>query len=151
MTDTSTRTAGPEVVNPNRLSQLMNDVSNTPIGTPMRKGTVAEGLLNGEAIPAEANSTTDTVCIGLLATAGPKSGHGILIYAGPIELTTAEWDALTGDTGGLVPNDRYYLSQGTAGKITKTRPVTGIRAPIGVALSDTVLLVQITDAATVGA
>lgn len=37
-----------------------------------------------------------------------------------ITLTTAQWDAVTGDTGGLVDGEYYFLS--VSGGITKTKP-----------------------------
>ena len=143
MTDTATRTAGPEVTAPNTITALVP--SDTPIGTPVRKSGT------GTAVPARADSAADARCIGLLATAGAADTDPQIRYAGPLTLTTAEWDALTSDVGGLVEDDYYFLSQATAGKLTKTAPVSGIRAPIGVALSADTMLILISYPATVGA
>jgi len=143
MTDTATATAGPKVTAPNTITALVP--SNTLIGTPVRKSGT------GTAIPAKADSAADARCIGLLATAGAADTDPQIRYAGPLTLETTEWDAITGDSGGLVEDDYYFISQSSAGKLTKTAPVSGIRAPVGVALSADTLLILISYPATVGA
>ncbi|NLH05965.1 hypothetical protein, partial [Acinetobacter baumannii] len=76
---------------------------------------------------------------------------------GPLELTTAEWDAVTGETGGLVRGFEYYLDD-LFGRLTRTpQPAaaaasvtnadgsfTGPRAvvSVGVALNSTVMMVR---------
>ncbi len=64
------------------------------------------------------------------------------VLAGQETLTTAQWDAITGDSGGLTA-DEYYWSSSTAGGMTKIEPSTGIKQCLGVALSSTVFLVAI--------
>lgn len=61
---------------------------------------------------------------------------------GRLVLTTAQWDARTGDSGGLTAGDYYWLSS-TAGGLTKTQPASGYGQCVGVAESTTVLLVNI--------
>lgn len=51
-----------------------------------------------------------------------------------ITLTTAQWDAVTGDTGGLVDGEYYFLS--VSGSITKTKPSNYVQV-ICKALSNT--------------
>jgi hypothetical protein len=63
---------------------------------------------------------------------------------GRITLTTGQWDARTGDSGGLTAGE-YYWTSSTAGGLTKTQPTTGAVQCLGVALSTTVLLVNIGD------
>src|SRR5262249_5135378 len=41
--------------------------------------------------------------------------------AGVVSLTETAWDAVTGDTGGLVPRGEYYLSL-SPGRLTQTPP-----------------------------
>lgn len=64
--------------------------------------------------------------------------------AGTLILTTAQWDAQTGESGGLTPLVEYFLS-GTVGKITKTRPSTSgdhVKR-VGIALNSTYMLVEV--------
>lgn len=64
--------------------------------------------------------------------------------AGTMTLITSQWDAQTGETGGLTPLVEYFLS-GTVGKITKTRPATtGDHVKrVGIALNTTDMLVEV--------
>ncbi len=85
--------------------------------------------------------------IGLLATGDASGGHNGTVKcqrAGTLTLTTAQWDAQTGQSGGLTPLVEYFLS-GTVGKITKTRPATtGDHVKrVGIALNITDMLVEV--------
>lgn len=60
----------------------------------------------------------------------------IAIRQGNLILTTAQWDAVTGDSGGLIPNTLYYV---TDTGISKTRPVSGNVYQIGSAVNSTEL------------
>jgi hypothetical protein len=51
--------------------------------------------------------------------------------------STAQWDVVTGQTGGLTPGAMYFLSNSTDGALTTTAPSTGYICPIGRALSTT--------------
>lgn len=63
--------------------------------------------------------------------------------AGRLKLTTAQWDAVTGGSGGLVPKALYYL--GTGGGITTTIPVASgsFSSIVGVADSDDTMEVRL--------
>ncbi len=63
---------------------------------------------------------------------------------GLLTLTTLQWDAVTGDSGGLTLGNTYYPSAITPGEITNVRPsgVGQFVTKIGVAVSDTTMLVQ---------
>lgn len=67
-------------------------------------------------------------------------------FSGPLTLTTAQWDAITGGSGGLTTSDAYYLAVGgTAdGRLTVTRPSGSGDAivQVGVALNRTTLLLS---------
>ena len=82
--------------------------------------------------------------IGLLV-APSVGGDGPCNFmpVGPLELGAQQWDAITGETGGLVPGDWYYVSDVTPGKLTNVAPSTATHyvAPMGHALSTTVLVV----------
>jgi hypothetical protein len=65
-----------------------------------------------------------------------------LVTHGPVTLTTGQWDARTGDSGGLTEGEHYWTSS-TAGGLTKTEPTTGLKQHVGKAESTTVLMVDI--------
>ena len=48
-----------------------------------------------------------------------------VITEGLLVLETSQWDAVTGDVGGLVARTMYYLDPTTSGRITRTAP-TGV-------------------------
>lgn len=81
-----------------------------------------------------------------------KSGSGSIVQVQPsglVTLTTAQWDAVTGGSGGLVMGTTYYTAQFPAvGKLTDVRPVdTGILvSKVGVGLNSTTLLLAISPA-----
>lgn len=91
---------------------------------------------------ARANAIGTSRVIGLVfdESIGSTSSGNILIDQ-VLEATTAEWDAVTGGTGGLVANTMYYLSPSTAGNITSTATTTAgeYQVPLGVAVSSTKL------------
>lgn len=75
---------------------------------------------------AQANAGTTSKVIGLVAQA-PSISNGVagaICLDDVLTLTTAQWDAVTGGSGGLVFNTIYYLDPATAGKITSTAPTT---------------------------
>lgn len=89
----------------------------TLIGPPVHAGSLVVLL-------ASAPSTSH---VALATNAGPNvnatglfDGKGGLVYAGPLTLTTAQWDARTGDSGGLVTDQSYFLD--TGGNLTSTPP-----------------------------
>ncbi len=113
-----------------------------PIGTPLASSLSLEDT----TVPGRANSVNTTHVVGLAASSGPVGSQTFAQYAGPLTLTTAEWDVITGQTGGLTLDAPYYLSSATAGKLTTTAPSAGgtFKAPVGTALSHTTMMVQIT-------
>lgn len=91
---------------------------------------------------AQANASATKQVLGLVKDASvAASAVGNVQTDGVITGTTAQWDSVSGQTGGLTPNAIYYLSATTAGAITATPPsATGqYLVPIGVALSTTSL------------
>lgn len=63
-----------------------------------------------------------------------------------LELTTGQWDAVTGGSGGLTPGLPYYLDGVTAGRITTTAPSLpnfAYNVRVGVALSTTQLDIKV--------
>lgn len=74
---------------------------------------------------AKADAASTKGFFGLVGDATIASGSSGTIYVeGVLTATTTQWDAVTGDTGGLTAGDVYYLDPSTAGKITKTASTT---------------------------
>jgi predicted ribonuclease toxin of YeeF-YezG toxin-antitoxin module len=93
---------------------------------------------------ANANSGTTKNVVGLVYdTTINAAASGSIVVTGQMTATTGQWDAVSGQTGGLTSGSIYYLSNATAGNITTTAPSTGYIAPIGIALSTTKMLLNI--------
>ena len=89
---------------------------------------------------AAANDVNKSNALGVVVRFAASGAPAITRFAGPVELTTAEWDTIAGTSGGLVTNTRYYLSA-TPGHLHNTPGA--VTVPIGVATSPTTLLVQL--------
>ena len=89
---------------------------------------------------AQATGQPQTKVVGI-STTNTGAGNAATAQTQDIlTLTTVEWDAVTGDTGGLTPGSVYYLSL-TLGLITKTpviplAPNVRFNSRIGIAISD---------------
>lgn len=94
---------------------------------------------------ARANASGTRRVIGLVAdTSIASSASGNIQTDGVLVATTAEWDAVTGQTGGLTPGSQYWLSAATAGRLTTTVPGAGnYCVPVGIALSTTEMEISI--------
>lgn len=92
----------------------------------------------GAVDKAIATALATARAVGLVADATIASGASGNIQTGGtlVAQSSAQWDAITGDVGGLVTNAPYYVDV-TAGKLTRTAPaiVSGFCvAPIGFGL-----------------
>jgi len=110
------------------------------IGTPVYingADTVKEAL-------ADAIGTSNVLGLVVDATVAADDPARILTD-GRLAATTAQWDAITGDVGGLTPGAIYYLDPAIAGNLTTTAPTadTEVVARIGKALSATILEISI--------
>ena len=93
---------------------------------------------------ANANAAGTKNVVGLVFDTSINSGaSGSVAISGSISATTTQWDAVTGQSGGLTAGAKYYLSNSTAGGLTTTAPTTGYAAPVGVALSTTKFVLNI--------
>jgi len=90
---------------------------------------------------AEANSYPNA--IGLLVSEVLQTEYGYAQTDGKLTATTAQWDVVTGESGGLTPGAVYYLSGSSAGKITTIPPTTGYLVKIGIAVNQTDLEIKI--------
>lgn len=90
---------------------------------------------------ARANSAGTMLFLGLAVAAISNGSVGGVQTEGVVTLTTGEWDAVFGTTGGLTFNSLYYMSAATAGLGTATAPtvVGQYVVPIGLAISTTEL------------
>jgi hypothetical protein len=97
---------------------------------------------------AQANAASTKEVIGLVSQSPSiaSAATGTVIVSGVMTATTAQWDAVTGGTGGLLFGQKYYLDPATAGMMTTTAPTTigQYVSSIGVALSTTELEVNFT-------
>lgn len=114
-------------------------------------GTLAPGCpvyLNGTANTvdkARANAIGTSVVAGLAKASVLTTATGSFRSAGRLSLTTGQWDAITGETGGLTAGARYFLDAAAAGELVQT-PVDAagnFLVQVGVAISTTDMLIQI--------
>jgi hypothetical protein len=106
------------------------------------------GLIPGLAVLvtnstyAKADNSADTTA-NARGLYNVVNGVGMFQASGPLTLTTAEWDAVTGQSGGLTPGSFYFL--GTGGDITTTAPVASgsFSAIVGYAESATTLNIRL--------
>lgn len=92
---------------------------------------------------ADAGGTSDV--LGLAAAGVTAASSGAVILDGVLVGTTGQWDAITGDAGGLTAGAKYYLDPSTPGFITTTPPVAQGEyvVELGQALSTTDFEVQV--------
>lgn len=96
--------------------------------------------------PARANASATSDVIGLVREASvAAASNGAVQSDGIFTATAAQWDAVTGQTGGLTVGSVYYLSPATAGRLTITPPSAAGEyvARIGRAISSTALEISI--------
>jgi len=87
---------------------------------------------------AIATSSPPAQVIGLVSsTSISASASGAIAFAGVMAATTTQWDAVTGQSGGLTPGAPYYLSSVTPGALTTTAPSTNYLSVVGRAMSTT--------------
>lgn len=104
-------------------------------GTPVYVTTTAD-----EVEKAQANALATARVLGLVADDSiADAATGAVLTDGRLSATTGQWDAVTGETGGLTPGAKYYLSATTAGMLTQTPPTADghVIAPILTAKSAT--------------
>jgi hypothetical protein len=134
MTDTS-QIASQAPAQPNEINPLAS--ADMPRGTPVYHN-------NNTVIPGRANAIGTARLVGITASAGVEDEPVRVKYAGPVTLETAEWDALTGGSGGLTENATYYLSTSEAGKYQTNLPANpNYVAKIGTAISTRTMMVQV--------
>lgn len=98
----------------------------------------------GQVRLANANSVGTSNVVGIMASVSTSAGtQGSVTNSGFLTATTGQWDAVTGQTGGLTFNANYYLSNTTNGALTSTAPSSGWYVKVGTAVSTTDLAINI--------
>jgi hypothetical protein len=114
-------------------------------------GTLVIGMAvyvksDGDMDKAQADAAGTTELLGLVAdTTILTTADGDVQADGFLEATTGQWDAVTGDVGGLTAGGIYYLDPDTAGLLTSTAPTTVGQyvVRVGQAISTTVMNIRI--------
>jgi hypothetical protein len=113
--------------------------------TPMRM--IAPGP--NDCVPCNAAaSSAGATCSGLLTKAAialAVDRSNDLFFSGPVDAPTADWDVVTGGSGGLSPGQDYYNDPANPGKLTTVRTSTSTQyiSLIGVAFSPTRMLLNL--------
>lgn len=98
---------------------------------------------NGQVRLANANSSGTYEAVGLVGvTSISASASGTIVVSGTLSATTGQWDAVTGQSGGLTFGAKYYLSNTNNGALTTTPPLSGYVVPVGKALSSTQMVLN---------
>ena len=101
---------------------------------------------DGTVLKAIADAIGTSEVLGLVSDVSiAASASGRVLTDGKLTATATQWDAVTGQTGGLTAGDIYFLDPTTAGKLTITAPTadTKVVARVGKSLSATVLEISI--------
>lgn len=104
--------------------------------------------LPGAVNKAQANAAGTSKPIGLAVEGVTAASSGAVQTFGVLVATTGEWDVVTGETGGLTVNAKYYLSDVAAGKLLQDDNLASLATgdyvvEMGVALSTTEMLINI--------
>ena len=101
-------------------------------------GRVVYADTSGTFKLAQSNALATRKPLGLVADVSvANAASGNVVTAGVLTASTAQWDAITGQSGGLTTDAYYYLSGATAGALTTSPPATGWLVRVGKALSTT--------------
>ena len=133
-----------DVLNIATSNSSVDTFINANVGT-INKGQAVYIKSSGSVDLAKANASGTAQAVGLVFDTTIATGAvGSVIIGGPITLTTAQWDAIAGTTGGLTAGVNYFLSPTVAGSLTATCPsTTGNYAElVGQAASATTLYVS---------
>lgn len=127
-------------------SQSAGDVAFPNGDTALIPGNVMYLDVNTNTVKkASATSSTTSAVLGLssrLADTLITGATAEIRYYDTLTLTTAQWDTVFGTSGGLTPSASYYLST-TPGKGTAIAPSTPYVVELGVAISNTTLMIRI--------
>ena len=123
------------------FNQDNGNANTVVICTPVYATTTA-----GEMDEAQADAAATKDVLGLVAeTSVAAAASGAVQSDGVLTATTAQWDAVTGDVGGLTAGAKYYLDESAAGMLTTTPPSSSgeFVAMVGMGLSTTEMEISI--------
>ena len=100
-------------------------------------------ISSGHVDNAQANAIATATAIGLAIVAATAGNPITFQFVGPLTLTTAQWDAIAGTSGGLVPGTVYYVDPNTAGHIVGVPPSASgnLVGQVGTAFTATTMIV----------
>jgi hypothetical protein len=123
----TTNTGAKSVIGPTQWNQghTIGDLLTNANASTMPPGTPVYLSASGAMDLAKADNATTAECIGLAwlpsaqspPAAVPSGTQGLAQEVDSLTLTTAQWDAVTGGSGGLTPGARYFVSQTVAGRL----------------------------------
>jgi len=147
MSDTITTQLGPSVPD-DPSSSIFNPIvgattdhpTGFPAGTPVFQSLSADNTV----LPAQANAALTCRTIGLAEHPGIAGQRVLTKENGPLTLTIAQWDEVTGGSGGLVRGEPYFVSDVREGGIQLGAPFSpNLVQQVGFATSATTLFIQI--------
>jgi hypothetical protein len=107
-------------------------------GAPLRRA------LGVAPVPLGPCTAATTQCVGVTPDGGVNGDDTTVQFIGVVKLTTEQWDAVAGTSGGLSGGTLYYVSQASPGFLTDVAPTTGQSSiQVGSALNATDLLLTI--------
>ena len=135
-TATLTGATGPTGPDSNTFQSAINSLG------PVLVGMVVTPSGSDAVSPSKADGSGDSSDAGIVIVLDGLGG-GTIQYRDRVVLTTAQWDAVTGQVGGLTPGP-YYVSATTSGGLTNVRPMPPgtFVTQVGLALDSTTLLLQ---------
>ena len=125
------------------LQTLTNDQ-----GSVVPPGSIVYSDTTGTFMLASAQAVNSAAFpIGVASASIGIGASGSIAVNGPVTLTAAQWNAITGGSSGLTAGATYWLSQTTPGSLTTSPALTNgtglCLVKVGQAISTTVLMVNI--------
>lgn len=137
----------PLVLTSGEIEQLQADDSMSPVPNSLALEAGAELVIctpvyiSAADIADVADSDALPNVIGIVAEFILISATGAVQTDGKLTASTGDWDARTGQTGGLTAGSVYYLD--SWGTLTTTPPTSGYLTRLGIAVNATDLEIKI--------
>ncbi len=127
-------TVDAQVIEVDVVNQQNNNAAAIVIGSPVYN----DGAGTVDLAQADVAATVEVLGLVKDVTIA-AAASGTIQTDGILAATTAQWDVITGDVGGLTAGSVYYLDPDTSGKLTNTAPtaVGDFVVRIGKAISTT--------------
>jgi len=132
---------------PLRVSGGTGSLARTTPGTFIAGSSVRISSFGGvHAVLSSALAISSADVLGVLTEDSPAGVDLTYQSTGIVTLTTAQWDAIAGTSGGLDPGIPYYLSDVNSGELLPRASITASThclTQVGIAISATELQLQI--------